>query len=84
MAIKCIKENVNNEIADSIYNLSKAVRLLGNGNIERGDLSPGAMEGFAIIFRDSAEKVASSIDGVAESLNNIADALIQKLSDRQH
>ena len=65
----------NNEIADAIYDLSKSIRLLGNGNIERGDNSPGAIEGLSMLIRDSNTKIAEGMMDIAGSIRELAQAI---------
>ena len=68
----------NEIIAEAIFDLSKSIRLLGNGNIDRGDLGVGAIEGLAILIRDSNQKIAESIGGVAEAIRELAQAIESK------
>ncbi len=62
-------------IADAINDLSKSIRLLGNGNIDRGDNSPGAIENLAAVIKESNEKTAMAIGDIAESIRELAQAV---------
>ncbi len=68
----------NEIIAEAIFDLSKSIRLLGNGNIDRGDLGVGAIEGLAMLIRDSNQKIAESIGDVAEAIRELAQAIENK------
>jgi len=65
----------SNETAEAIYCLAKSIRLLGNGNVERGDLSPGAIEGLAMLIRDSNEKISDALGDIADSIRELAQAI---------
>lgn len=65
----------NEAIAQAIYDLSKSIRLLGNGNIERGDNSPGAVEGLAMLIRDTGEKTATALGDIAMAIRELAETL---------
>ena len=92
MTTKTSAPEKNELVADAIYDLSKSIRLLGNGNIDRGDLAIGAVEGLAMMVRDSNEKIAESIsyvsdsndkiagslDNIAEAINNLAQAILSQ------
>jgi hypothetical protein len=68
----------NEIIAEAIFDLSKSIRLLGNGNIDRGDLGVGAIEGLAMLIRDSNQKISESIGDVAEAIRKLAQAIENK------
>ncbi len=65
----------NEVIAEAIFDLSKSIRLLGNGNIARHDSSPGAIEGLAMLIRESNEEIARSLDGIASAIQALAESL---------
>ena len=65
----------NEIIAEAIFDLSKSLRLLGMGNISRKDESPGAIESLAMIISDSNKDIASSLDGVANAIQELAEAV---------
>jgi hypothetical protein len=66
------------EVAEAIYDLSKSIRLLGMGNIDRGDNAIGAIEGLAILVRDSNHKIADALGDVADAIRALAHAVETK------
>lgn len=79
----------NDVIAEAIFDLSKSIRLLGNGNVDRGDNSLGAIEGLAIAIKESSKNIASALNDIsqgiaisneqiAKALNNVADVIHEK------
>jgi hypothetical protein len=64
----------NELIAEALFDIAKSLRLLGNGNIARDDLSPGAIEGLAMTLRDTGKELASSLDGIANAITELAEA----------
>ena len=54
-----------NDIADGLKSISTALHYLGNGNAAT---EMGAIEAFSVVFE-------KSVDRLADSLNNIAEAL---------
>ena len=64
-------------IANAICDLSKSIRLLGNGNIERGDNSPGAIESLAMLIKESNDKTAVALGDIAESIRDLAQAITE-------
>ena len=65
----------NEIIAEAIFDLSKSIRLLGMGNVDRGDKSPGAIEDLATFIRDSNREIASALDGIADAIHALAEAI---------
>jgi hypothetical protein len=62
-------------IAGAIFDLSKSVRLLGMGNIDRFNESPGAVEELARLIRESNKGIAAALDGVADAIQELAGAV---------
>lgn len=62
-------------IAEAIYDLSKSIRLLGNGNIERGDNALGAVEGLVIQVKESNQLVAQALGDIAEAIRDLAQSV---------
>ncbi len=77
-------EDKNEIIVEAIYELAKSIRLLGNGNIDRGDNAIGAIEGHAILTQESNSEVASSINGIASTLNNISESMNDMTTAIEH
>lgn len=73
----------NKWVASALFDIAKSLRLLGNGNIDRGDLAPGAIEGLAMIYRDKAEKIAEAIGWVSSSLDKVAEANEKKANQEE-
>ena len=65
----------SDKIAQALYDISKSLRLLGNGNIAREDTSPGAIEGLAMLIRDSNTRIADALGDVADSVRSLAEAV---------
>lgn len=62
-------------LAEAIYDLSKSIRLLGNGNIDRGDNAIGAIEGLVIQVKESNQLVAQSLGDIADAIRDLAQAI---------
>lgn len=62
-------------IAEAIFDLSKSIRLLGNGNIDRGDNAIGAIEGLVIQVKESNQQVAQALGDIAEAIRDLAQAV---------
>lgn len=62
-------------IAEAIFDLSKSIRLLGNGNIDRGDNALGAIEGLVIQVKESNQQIAQALGDIAESIRDLAQAI---------
>ena len=63
----------NEIIAEAIGELSRSIIYLGNGN-STGSGGFGAIEGLAMLIRDSNQEIASSIGGISSALENIAES----------
>ena len=63
----------NEIIAEAIRELSRSIIYLGNGN-STGSGGFGAIEGLAMLIRDSNQEIASSISGISSALENIAES----------
>ena len=63
----------NEIIAEAIGELSRSIIYLGNGN-STGSGGFGAIEGLAMLIRDSNQELASSIGGISSALENIAES----------
>lgn len=66
-------ENKNEIIAEAIIELAKSINCLGNGS-STGVGGFGAIEGHAMLTRDSNKEIASSIGGLSSGLESIAEA----------
>ena len=55
-------------LAAAVYDAAKAIRLLGNGNIDRGDYAPGAIEDLAITLKKLGKDVVSAIGSLDNTL----------------
>lgn len=64
-----------NETAAAIYDLSKSIRLLGNGNIDRGDNAVGAIEGLAMAVKESNNNIAEALGSIASAIQSLAEAI---------
>lgn len=62
-------------VSEALFTVAKSIRLLGMGNIERGDLAPGAVETLGMQVRDTGEKIADAIGQLASSVSELADAV---------
>lgn len=62
-------------IAEAIFDLSKSLRLLGNGNIARIDESPGAIESLVMAIKGSSTEIATALDGIANAIQELAESL---------
>lgn len=63
------------EITAALFDISKSLRLLGNGNIDRGDEFPGAIERLLLEMKDAAGKIAESLGYIASSIDHLAEAI---------
>jgi hypothetical protein len=73
-------EDKNGIIAEAIYDLSKSIRSLGNGNIDQEDFSFGNIEGLAFLISDSNQEIASSIGGISSTFETVAEAISEVAS----
>lgn len=72
------KKETLDPIAEALFDISKSLRLLGNGNVAREDLSPGAIEGLAMLISGAR----SGRGGLEISLGRInLGAIIQVQKD---
>jgi len=72
-------ENEKDELtSEALYSIAKSLRLLGMGNIDRGDTALGAIEGLTMQVKESNEKIADSLSDVAEAIRELAQAVGSK------
>jgi hypothetical protein len=64
------------EIAEALYslsnNVSTALKYLGNGDAAT---PMGAIEAHGKAILDASERIALSLDGIAEAINRLADCM---------
>lgn len=61
--------------------LSKSIRLLGMGNIDRGDNAIGTIEGLTIYIKESNEKIADALGDIADAIRGLAQAVADKTDE---
>lgn len=66
---------VNEQIADALFDISKSLRLLGWGNVLRDDHAPGAIEDTGRIIAESSQLVAEGLHDVADAIRELAGAV---------
>ncbi|KKL70136.1 hypothetical protein LCGC14_2107940 [marine sediment metagenome] len=55
-------------VADALFDIAKSLRLLGSGNIDRGDNAVGAIESLSISIKEGSEKVSEALNGIADAI----------------
>lgn len=76
----------NNEvIAEAIFELAKAVRVLGLGNVDHDAFkcegqptAPGAIEGLGMLLRDSHERIAVELGDISEAIRELVCAIEER------
>lgn len=67
-----------NEVAEAILELAKSTRAIAHGGLE----APGGLEGVCVFIRDhvqpSLDAIAQSNSEIADALNNIANAILKQ------
>ncbi len=62
-------------IAEAIFMVAKAIRILGEGNIDRSDETPGALTTFGFTVTDSSKRIADSLDNIADAIRTLAQEI---------
>ena len=65
----------NELIADGLFDIAKSLRLLGHGNIDRGDNAVGSIEYLVMAMEKSNKQIASALDSVASAIQTLAQSV---------
>ena len=61
------------QIAVALNNIALQIKNLGHGDATNDKF--GAIEGLAMVIKDSNESISSALDSVATAINNVANAI---------
>lgn len=63
---------------EALCNISKSIKILGSGNIDRNNNFPGSVERLNATLKESSKKIVESLDGIAHAIDELNQTISSK------